>query len=277
MATNKAPKFKIPTQAQMIDAAIAVNSIQLKNINRELHSRDLLPIDEETKHKAGLFNHVKLSKVRDEYGEKGIKQPQSAATRFLVKHFQPIKRKIKNPTIAQIKDAMTHTGSTKVPILNAHLKQMALAPISAKKRDIVVKTVEKNHPPKPKPRKKAPGRGGRRDNAGGARAGSGRKMGAATKKTRKIANDVMSDGGLTPLQYMIDTLRETPEAIRKLHKDGKIDSTELALRLGLLMKRRDDAAKDAAPYVHPRLTSIEAKIDVPGHEVWLARLAEEGL
>jgi hypothetical protein len=36
--------------------------------------------------------------------------------------------------------------------------------------------------------------------------------------------------------------------------------------------RRDDMAKAAAPYVHPRLSSIEAQVAVTGHEAALKEL-----
>lgn len=73
---------------------------------------------------------------------------------------------------------------------------------------------------------------------GGARPGSGRKPGSATKRTREIADKAMQDG-VTPLEYMLSVMRDV--------------SADEAKRL--------DAAKAAAPYVHPRLTTIEAVVD----------------
>lgn len=69
---------------------------------------------------------------------------------------------------------------------------------------------------------------------GGRRAGAGRPLGAATKKTREIANAAAASG-ITPLEYMIGVMRDA--------------STDLAVRL--------DAAKSAAPYIHPRLSSVD--------------------
>lgn len=71
---------------------------------------------------------------------------------------------------------------------------------------------------------------------GGARAGAGRKRGSATKKTREIADRVAASG-LTPLEVMI-------EAMLSFHSAGELD-------------RAASIAKDAAPYVHPRLAAIE--------------------
>jgi hypothetical protein len=73
---------------------------------------------------------------------------------------------------------------------------------------------------------------------GGARKGAGRKPGSATKRTREIANGAASEGQ-TPLEYMLAVMRD-PEADRE---------------------RRDDMAKAAAPYIHPKLASTELKGD----------------
>jgi hypothetical protein len=112
---------------------------------------------------------------------------------------------------------------------------------------------------------------------GGARPGAGRKKGATTKRTREIANKLMESDEISPLEYMLQTLRETPDKLRAEYKKGEIDAAEFAIRLQHLQKRRDDAAKDAAPYIHPRLSSIEAKVEDTGHEKMLALLAEAGL
>jgi hypothetical protein len=37
-------------------------------------------------------------------------------------------------------------------------------------------------------------------------------------------------------------------------------------------ERRDEMAKAAAPYLHPRLASIEAQLAITGHEAALAEL-----
>ena len=71
---------------------------------------------------------------------------------------------------------------------------------------------------------------------GGARPGAGRKQGSAGRKTREIA-DKAAASGITPLEVML-----------------------IAMRDHLNHQRLDQAAsiaKDAAPYMHPRLSSIE--------------------
>ncbi|MDS1142402.1 hypothetical protein RE432_18365 [Pusillimonas sp. SM2304] len=71
---------------------------------------------------------------------------------------------------------------------------------------------------------------------GGARPGAGRKPGSATKKTREIADKAAKDG-ITPLEVML-------EAMISFRDAGELD-------------RAASIAKDAAPYVHPRLAAIE--------------------
>jgi hypothetical protein len=81
---------------------------------------------------------------------------------------------------------------------------------------------------------------------GGRRPGAGRKAGSANKLTRKIADKALAEG-TTPLEYMLKLLRAepTPDA----------DAAEKAR----LEAMRFEAAKAAAPYVHPKLQAIEHK------------------
>jgi len=84
---------------------------------------------------------------------------------------------------------------------------------------------------------------------GGAREGSGRKPGQRNAKTVEQVERIEASG-LTPLDYMLSVLRDKTQ--------------EQAIRL--------DAAKAAAPYVHARLTTIEARVDGDLHHefTWLA-------
>lgn len=78
---------------------------------------------------------------------------------------------------------------------------------------------------------------------GGARKGAGRPAGAATKKTREIADKAASEG-LTPLEYMLQIMRDEAEEPRA----------------------RLNAAISAAPYVHAKLSSVEMHATVSNHE-----------
>lgn len=79
---------------------------------------------------------------------------------------------------------------------------------------------------------------------GGKRSGAGRKSGSLTKKTAEIAEKAASEG-ITPLEYMLEILRgEAPE--------GSDPAQKLTFE-----SMRFEAAKAAAPYVHPRLAAVE--------------------
>ena len=71
---------------------------------------------------------------------------------------------------------------------------------------------------------------------GGARKGAGRRRGTLNQKTREIAEEAVRTG-LTPLEVMLTAMR--------VH----VDSEE--------WDKASAVAKDAAPYVHPRLAAIE--------------------
>ena len=75
---------------------------------------------------------------------------------------------------------------------------------------------------------------------GGKRAGAGRPAGSATKRTREIADQAAANG-VMPLEVMLHAMRWHFEA-----------------------KRYDEAhvaARDAAPYLHPKLAAIEHSSD----------------
>lgn len=69
---------------------------------------------------------------------------------------------------------------------------------------------------------------------GGKRPGSGRPKGSLTKRSQEIAA-AAAEAGIMPLDYMLAVLR-----------DPTADPA-----------RRDDMAKSAAPYLHPRLQAIQ--------------------
>jgi hypothetical protein len=78
---------------------------------------------------------------------------------------------------------------------------------------------------------------------GGARPGAGRKPGGtnqATRDKKAFAHKVAAEG-ITPLEVMI-------EHMRTCYNAGN-------------MAAAHDAAKDVAPYVHPRLGAINANVD----------------
>lgn len=74
---------------------------------------------------------------------------------------------------------------------------------------------------------------------GGARTGAGRKPGAANKATA-AARAMAEATGETPLEFMLRRMRD---------EDAPMDD-------------RMDMAKAAAPFVHSKLSSVEAKVEV---------------
>ena len=77
--------------------------------------------------------------------------------------------------------------------------------------------------------------------SGGSRHGAGRKKGSRSQKTRAVAERVAKEG-LTPLDVMIKAMR--------FHYDAEEWDEAAAV------------AKDAAPYMHPRLSAVEASLTV---------------
>jgi hypothetical protein len=70
---------------------------------------------------------------------------------------------------------------------------------------------------------------------GGARPGAGRKPGAIRKATA-AAQAKAAEGGILPLDFMLDRMRDT----------------------GAPIADRMDMAKAAAPFIHAKLASVEA-------------------
>jgi hypothetical protein len=90
---------------------------------------------------------------------------------------------------------------------------------------------------------------------GGRRPGAGRKPGAVTKKTREIAERAVQ-AGITPLEVMLEAMNSFREA-------GDLEKAA-------------GFAKDAAPYMHAKLSSVEmnAKVQTKSLDEELADLNE---
>jgi hypothetical protein len=73
---------------------------------------------------------------------------------------------------------------------------------------------------------------------GGPRPNSGRKAGTKNIKTKVIA-ERCAEEGITPLEYMLNVMRDPTQ---------EFDT-------------RMDAAKSCAPYMHPKLASVEQKVE----------------
>lgn len=109
---------------------------------------------------------------------------------------------------------------------------------------------------------------------GGARANAGRKVGSTTQKIRSIAEQAAAEG-TTPIQVMLRNMRYydecaeaiteklaqaaemmTPEAIAKGGAEI-LEVLKLINKMGDFRMKAQECAVDAAPYIHPRLASID--------------------
>ena len=84
---------------------------------------------------------------------------------------------------------------------------------------------------------------------GGSRAGAGRKAGSANVRTREIADKAAADG-ITPLEYLLSLLRKPYPKDADANTLAQYDAMKL------------DAAKAAAPYIHPRLANIDKAVSI---------------
>ncbi len=86
---------------------------------------------------------------------------------------------------------------------------------------------------------------------GGKRPGAGRKTSALTIRTRAMAERIIASG-IAPLEHMINLMR-APKP--KRFKDETLAAYEC--RLIAWRTQGFEAAKAAAPYLHPRLAAVE--------------------
>ena len=84
---------------------------------------------------------------------------------------------------------------------------------------------------------------------------AGRKKGTPNKATVKRQKEVEASG-LTPLDFLLNVMRRPdPE------KESSMSWKDYYAMTAMLTVHRMDAAKAAAPYVHPKLSSVEVKGD----------------
>src|SRR4051812_1400859 len=121
---------------------------------------------------------------------------------------------------------------------------------------------------------------------GGKRSGAGRKQGALTTRTRLIAERAVADG-CSPLDVMLTNMRhfqqvaldaeavlatmtatDLPGRPEKPEDQFKALLAEVKKAAGF-RQMAHDCARDASPYIHPRLSSVEMSANVNmTHEQW---------
>jgi len=97
---------------------------------------------------------------------------------------------------------------------------------------------------------------------GGSRKGAGRKVGAANRRTRQIADEAMKQG-MSPLEVMLDNMRfahtgaeHCLERLVTEHEKSPLEMFDAYKEMLKLRAMAQEAAKDGAPYMHPRLAAI---------------------
>lgn len=80
---------------------------------------------------------------------------------------------------------------------------------------------------------------------GGHRLGAGRKKGTVNRVSREMREKVIRRG--TPLDIMMDTVHAFLAAAQQQTGDKRL----------LLLQQAAAIAKDAAPYIHPKLSAVE--------------------
>lgn len=88
---------------------------------------------------------------------------------------------------------------------------------------------------------------------GGKRPGAGRRKGTvseATARRKAIAAEAM-EGGVTPLEIMLATMRGL--WAQAVDGDGNVINFGKAMQANIV-------AKDAAPFIHPKLSNVDAKL-----------------
>lgn len=111
---------------------------------------------------------------------------------------------------------------------------------------------------------------------GGPRPNSGRPRGVASTRTQALVENALKDG-ITPLEVILNDMRfyhglaETK--LQRLNEAENIKDKAKIFRVvdGFKSKARE-CAKDAAPYIHPKLANVEAKVTVSNQETALTEL-----
>lgn len=111
---------------------------------------------------------------------------------------------------------------------------------------------------------------------GGARPGAGRPKGSKVTRTQELTTKALA-GGVTPMEVLLGDMRlfhglgeEQLNKARDLEK-GKEQAKAFRAAAALKETARQ-CARDAAPYVHPKLSSVQADVTLHGQETALTEL-----
>ena len=95
--------------------------------------------------------------------------------------------------------------------------------------------------------------------AKGRKTGGGSRKGSPNKVTAALVAKQQASG-LMPLEFMLDLMRTEPLPPALPENPNPQDVVEYAKKFAATHEMRFEAAKAAAPYLHPRLASTEVKL-----------------
>lgn len=117
---------------------------------------------------------------------------------------------------------------------------------------------------------------GKGKGGGGAKPGAGRPRGAVNKKSTELQLHAL-ENGISPMEVLLEDMRyfynlanEYLAPIRG--KEFAEENNDISKRVFGLKEIARNCAKDVAPYVHPKLASIDAKVSHSNQETALAEL-----
>lgn len=111
---------------------------------------------------------------------------------------------------------------------------------------------------------------------GGARKGAGRPKGLSNQKSQELIIKA-TEQGISPMEVLLNDMRfyyELGEREFAKIKDQESEEIhrEVFLKANSLKMIARECAKDVAPYIHAKLSSIDAKVAVTNFESALAEL-----
>lgn len=111
---------------------------------------------------------------------------------------------------------------------------------------------------------------------GGKQPGAGRPKGSKNTRTQELVARAAEEG-IMPIEVLLNdmryfyTLGENKMRLAEQEADGKKQAKHFRASLELKTIARD-CARDAAPYIHPKLASLQGKVEVTNTEAKLAEL-----
>jgi hypothetical protein len=102
----------------------------------------------------------------------------------------------------------------------------------------------------------------------------GRKKGSVNKRPKELLEKIEASG-MTPLEYLLSVMRAPVPIELQGITDPEDVSDDIVRALSSWHAQRVDAAKAAAPYIHPKLNAVHTTTDTSkSFEEWLTEIDE---